>query len=111
MKLDGIYGDYFPEYANYFGRPLKLKKSIYGMINFGYLSSDELTNLLIYKAYFKQSQCQMSIYYKYAPYRSRLVMLSYVDGYLYWYTNEELGKFFVDTLGKIFHVDFLGYAH
>ena len=25
--------------------------------------------------------------------------------------NEDIGKWFVDTLGKIFHVNFLGYAH
>ena len=30
---------------------------------------------------------------------------------IYWYTNEDLGKLFVDTLGKRFHVKFLGYAH
>ena len=30
---------------------------------------------------------------------------------VYWYTNEDLGKWFVDTLGKRFHVNFLGYAH
>ena len=53
----------------------------------------------------------MSIYYKYAPDGSEIVVLSYVDDYVYWYTSETLGKWFVDTLGKIFHVNFLGYAH
>ena len=53
----------------------------------------------------------MSIYYKYATYGSKTVVLSYVDDCLYWYTSEALGKWFVDTLGKIFHVNFLGYAH
>ena len=53
----------------------------------------------------------MSIYYKYAPDGSRIVVLSYVDYCVYWYTNEDIGKWFVDTLGKIFHVNFLGYAH
>ena len=38
-------------------------------------------------------------------------MLSCVYDCVYWYTYEELGKWFVDTLGKIFHVNFLGYAH
>ena len=37
--------------------------------------------------------------------------LSYVDYCVYWYTNEDLGKWFVDTLGKIFHVNFLGFAN
>ena len=53
----------------------------------------------------------MSIYYKYAPDGSNIVVLSYVDDCVYWYTNEDLGKWFVDTLGKRFHVNFLGYAH
>ena len=38
-------------------------------------------------------------------------MLSYVYDCVYWYTPEELGKRFVDTLGKILHINFLGYAH
>ena len=38
-------------------------------------------------------------------------VLYYVDDCVYWYTSEALGKWFVDTLGKIFHVNFLGYAH
>ena len=53
----------------------------------------------------------MSIYYKYAPDGSMLFVLSYVDDYAYCYTSEALGKWFVDTLGKRFHVNFLGYAH
>ena len=53
----------------------------------------------------------MSVYYKYAPDGSRLVVLYYVDECVYWYTYEELVKWFVDLLGKIFHMKFLGYAH
>ena len=53
----------------------------------------------------------MSIYYKYAADGSKIIVLYYVDDCVYWYTNEDLGKWFADTLGKIFHVNFLGYAH
>ena len=53
----------------------------------------------------------MSIYYKYEPDGSKIVVLSYADYYVYWYTNEDLGKWFVDTLGKRFHVNFLEFAH
>ena len=53
----------------------------------------------------------MSICYKYAPDGSKIVVLYYVYYFIYWYTNEDLGKWFVDTLGKRFHVNFLGYAH
>ena len=53
----------------------------------------------------------MSIYYKYEPDGSKIVVLSYVDDCVHWYTNEDLGKWFVDTLGNRSHVNFLGYAH
>ena len=53
----------------------------------------------------------MSIYYKYAPYGTKIVILSYVDDFFYLYNHEALGKWFVDDLVKIFHVNFLGYAH
>ena len=53
----------------------------------------------------------MYIYYKYAPDGSKQIVLSYVDDCAYWCTNEDLGKCFVDTLVKRFHVNFLGYAH
>ena len=39
---------------------------MYGMTNSGNLFSDELKEWLL-EADFIQSQCQMSIYYKYAP--------------------------------------------
>ena len=53
----------------------------------------------------------MSIYYKYAPDGSKIVVLSYVVNCVYRYTNKDLGKWSFDTLGKIFHVNFLGYSH
>ena len=37
VKLDIMYTDYFPEYAQYFGRALRLLKSVYGMTNSGKL--------------------------------------------------------------------------
>ena len=53
----------------------------------------------------------MSIHYNYVPDGYKLLLLSYVDDCVFWYTYEELGKWFVDTVGKRFHVNFLGYAH
>ena len=38
-------------------------------------------------------------------------MLYCVDDCVYCYTYEELGKRFMKTVGKRFHVNFLGYAH
>ena len=83
---------------------------MYVMTNSWKLFADEVTEWLI-ESVFIQSQRQMSIYYKYAPDGSKIVVLSYVDYCVYWYTNEDLGKWFVDTLGKRLYVNFLGYAH
>ena len=87
VKLDMRYADYFPEYSQYFGRALNLLKSMYGMTNSGKVFADELTEWLIEEG-FMPSQCQMFIYYKYAPDESKIVVLSYVDDCVYWYTNE-----------------------
>ena len=83
---------------------------MYGMTNSEKLFSDELKEWLL-EAGFILSQCQMSIYYKYALYGAIIVVLSYVYDCVYWYTYEYLGKYFVDTLGNMFHVKFLGYSH
>ena len=80
------------------------------MTNSGKLFADELTEWLR-EAGFIKSQCQMSIYYKYAPDGPKIVVLYYDDECVYWYTNEDLGKLSVATSGKRFHVNFLGYAH
>ena len=65
VKLDFRYAYYFTEYSNYFGRALMVLNSMYGMTNYGKLFADESTEWLL-KEVFIQSQCQMSIYYKYA---------------------------------------------
>ena len=73
---------------------------MYGMENSGKLFADELTEWLL-EAGFLQSQCQMSIYYKYAPYGSIFFVSSYIDDCVYWYTSKDIEKWFVDTLGKM----------
>ena len=57
---------------------------MYEITNYGKMFADELTEWLI-KEGFVHSQCHMSIYYKYATYGSKIVVLSYVDDFVYWY--------------------------
>ena len=78
LKLDSRYIDYFPEYSNYFGRDLRLLKHMYVMNNSGKLFADKLIEWLR-EAGFIQYQCQIFIYYKYAPYGSKNFALSYVN--------------------------------
>ena len=54
MKLDSRYAEYFLYYSNYFGRPLILKKSMYGMNNSVDIFYDELINWMIDQSGFKQ---------------------------------------------------------
>ena len=89
---------------------MRLLNSVYGMTNSGKVFANELTYWLI-EACFIQYKCQMSIYYKYAPGGTKIVVLYYVDDCVYWYTYEALVKSFVVTLRKRFHVNFLGYTH
>ena len=58
---------------------MRLNKSIYGMTNSGKLFVYKLTNWLIDESGFKKSQFQMYLYYKYAPYGFKLVVLSYLS--------------------------------
>ena len=83
---------------------------MYGMTNSGKLFADDLTEWLP-ESGFIQSQCQISIYYNYAPDGWSVFVLSYVDDCVYWYTSEALRKWFVDNLGTRLHMNFLGYAH
>ena len=54
----------------------------------GKLFAHELANWLIDGAGLNQYKYQMYVYYKYTPDGSRLVVLSYVDDCVYWYTSE-----------------------
>ena len=80
------------------------------MTNYGKLFDNELTEWLLETGLI-QSQCQMSIYYKYVPDVTKMVVLSYVYDCVYCYTSETIGKWFMYALGKIFYVNLLGYAH
>ena len=53
----------------------------------------------------------MSIYHKYAPDGTKIIVLYYVDDCVYWYNSADIGKWFLDTIGNRFHVNFLGYAY
>ena len=80
---------------------------MYGMNNSGKLFVDELTEWLLDSGLIEYP-CQIYIYYIYVPYGTKIVVLSYDDDCVYWYTSEAFVKCFVDTLGKRSRVKFLG---
>ena len=62
------------------------------MTNYGKLFADYLTEWLL-ESGFIQSKCQMSIYYKHAPYGTKNFALYFFDDCVYWYNSEALGDF------------------
>ena len=58
------------------------------MTNSGKVFADDFTGWLTNEAGFKQSQYQISIYYKYAQYGAKNRFQTYVDNCVYWYTSE-----------------------
>ena len=64
---------------------------MYGVNNSGKLFYGELIEWLL-EAGFIQYHFQMSIYYKYTPDGTQIVVLSYVDYCVYWYTSKYIGK-------------------
>ena len=100
VKLESRHAEYFPEYSNYIRIALRLLKYMYVMNNSEKLFDDKLKQLLLEAGSIK-SQYQVSIYYKYAPDGTNIVVLYYVDDCVYQYNYEALGKWVVDNLGKI----------
>ena len=83
---------------------------MYGITNYGKLFADKLTEWLL-ETGFVESRCQKSIYYRYIPDETKIIVIPYIDDCFYWLTSEALVKWFVENLGKRFHVIFLGFAH
>ena len=79
---------------------------MYVMPNSQKLFADEIPEWLL-EAGFIKCQCHMSIYLRYASDGTIVFFLSFFDDCVYWYTSEAPGNWFVDNLGKIFHVNFL----
>ena len=107
MKLHERYAEYFPEYQQYFGQSLRLLRSMYSMTINGKLVADDLTEWLTQEANIKQSNCQMSLYFKFVN-GGRLVILSYVEDCCWWSLSKSLGKWFVEELVKHNHINILG---
>ena len=61
------------------------------MTKYETLFADELKKWLL-EAGFVRYKFQMSIYYNYAPYVTKIVIFYYVNDCVYWYISEALGK-------------------
>ena len=114
VSLPSEYLEIYPEYAQYFGRPLKLLKSCYGMIFSNKWWFIVLQEYLISKqGGFKRAECDNALFIKKENDGSLTKMLVYIDDSLYFNTesNERLIKKFKDDLQSRFKVQLQGDAH
>jgi len=108
VTIPSIFGLLFPEYKKYCGQPKGLPKSMYGMtLSEKYCHMDLLDFLLSLK--FKPSKnvpCLFMLINKKGKF-----LLNYVDGMLFFGTDQEDMKWFKDSLKQRFNLEILGHAH
>eukprot|EP00957_Ditylum_brightwellii_P210695 15365274-Ditylum_brightwellii.AAC.1 len=89
IRLPEVYKQYFPTMSKYFGKPLKLRKSIYGLTLSGNFLVTEFSEWLPSQG-FTQSKAEPAYFILYKDEATWLRMISYVDDMLYFGSNEQV---------------------
>ena len=103
------WAEFFPDMAAWFGKALRLKKSLYGAVDAGRNWDDELHAWLSSQD-FLRCPAEGSIYFKFQG-EWFLFLLNAVDDLLYFSNNPTMRTTFEATLQDRFDVDFIGQAH
>ena len=109
IMLPEYYTTLFPKYKEYFGVPLRLKKSMYGQNVSGKNWYDELHQYLVSVGFQPSTSC-LSMYVRRNTDGSVIKLLNYVDDLLYFGTNEEETKSFEIELAQRFRLELKGQA-
>ena len=114
FSLSSEYLEIYPEYAQYFGRPLKLLKSCYRMIfsnKWWFIVLQEY--LVSEQGGFKRAECDNALFIKKENDGSLTKMLVYIDDSLSFNTkgNQQLIKEIEEDLQSQFKVQLQGDAH
>jgi hypothetical protein len=110
VKLPAVYGEIFPEFKEYCGRPLRLLKSMYGMTFSGKYWYLDLQEWLLSDG-FTQSEVIKCLFFKTFEDGSQIFLLDYVDDMLYYGTDESKLREFEDALSARFDLEKMGQAH
>jgi hypothetical protein len=109
VKLPKEWAEYFPDLAKWFGVPLLLIKSAYGINSAGRLWAEELFNW--YTEFgFKQSQVEPSLF-QYTVGDDWIVLLSYCDDSAYYCSSDAMRQKFESAMCKRFDCKLLGQLH
>ena len=113
VRLQVDYMKFFPEYSQYFQKPLLLNKTLYGLTVSAKFWNIELTSWLL-KNNFKsvsQSRADPSLFIWNNGQGEWLVFIFYVDDGLYCGNDERIENDFFKKLSSRFQVEAKGYAH
>ena len=110
VKLNKIYGEVFPEFADYCGIPLLLCKAMYGMTLAGKYWYQDCSDWLI-SVGFKECPTCLVLFSRKEKDGSELWIILYVDDFLYFGTNEFTRQKFEAEFGSKFNIEFQGHAH
>ena len=112
VQLPIEYASLLPEYAEYFNKPLLLRKSIYGLNIAAKVWNEDLTVWLINNKdiQFKQSEVDPSLYI-HRNQHEFIYLIVYVDDCLYFGSSKELEMKFEKQMGERFHLETQGWTH
>jgi hypothetical protein len=110
IKLDPRYKQLFPDLAEWFGRPLRLKKGIYGQKFSGKFWNEDFSEWLV-KQGFLQSSADTTYFIRYQPDGSWIRLIFYVDDLLYFGSGKKPETEFQDEVKGRFNIDFNGNAN
>jgi hypothetical protein len=109
VRLSAELANYFPEYAKWFGVPLRLKKGMYGLTFAGKWWNEEFTNWL-FSDNFEQSKADPTFYVKHYPDGRNIKLIYHTDDMVYFGTDDEIETQFENTIKGKFQITFNGPA-
>jgi hypothetical protein len=108
--LDKYYGVVFPEFADYCGKPLLLKKAMYGMTLSGKYWYQDCRDWLVSVGFIECPTC-LTLFCRTDKDGSEVWLIIYVDDFLYFGTTEKARRKFELEFGTRFSIEFQGKAH
>ena len=113
IKLSEFLSEIYPEYSAWFGRPLRLIKSMYGISFCGKWCFLEMMEYFTDKLILCQASCDQALFVKLEDDKALTIFLVYIDDSVYFNTDNyaKYLKAFESNMQARFKVDFQGHAH
>jgi hypothetical protein len=109
VRLSVDLKEQFPEYAQWFGIPLRLKKGIYGLSLSGKWWNEEFTNWL-FSDNFEQSKADPTFYVRHYSDGRYVKLIYHTDDMIYFGSDDEIEKQFENNIKGKFQITFNGPA-